>query len=450
MKQYDFSYKTLEDIRERLKDLTICLPLSEETDILFKPLMLNKRLLQNRIGIAPMEGFDACPDGTPSELTRRRYLRYARGGAALIWFESVTIVPEGRSSPRQLVLTKETLPQFQRFVEEIKETGLKENGYAPFLVMQANHSGRYSHPNPQTPQPIAAFHNPVIEGDRPLDSSCIASDDYLASLEDKFGESAKLCRKAGFDGIDIKSCHGYLLGELAGAFNRPGIYGGNFENRFRLLFNSLRHAQCVQSDSFMITVRLNIFDGFPYPYGYGVVRDGSLNTDYSEPLEAVRILHRELGVSFINITMGDPHIRPYITRPFLRDDKFLQMEDPLAGLARMYNGSAVIKRNFPELVVSASAPSYLHQFAPNLAAGAIQAGACDQVCFGRLAFANPCFPRDIKESGFLEPEKACIACSKCSSLGRGGMPAGCIVRDAEVYLPYYKSLMDKNKQRKQT
>ena len=32
-----------------------------------------------------------------------------------------------------------------------------------------------------------------------------------------------------------KDCHGYLLAELASAYNRPGEYGGSFENRFRLL-----------------------------------------------------------------------------------------------------------------------------------------------------------------------------------------------------------------------
>ncbi len=61
------------------------------------------------------------------------------------------------------------------------------------------------------------------------------TDDYLKALEEKFGEAALLAREAGFDAVDIKSCHGYLLAELTSAFTRPGAYGGSYENRTRLL-----------------------------------------------------------------------------------------------------------------------------------------------------------------------------------------------------------------------
>jgi len=441
---YKFTYKTIQDIQRRLNELNLSLSLTEHTASLLKPMRIGETSLDNRMGIAPMEGFDSNPDGSPGELARRRYINYARGGAGLIWFESVTVVPEGRSCARQLSLTKETLPEFQRLIHEVKETGIRENGYAPYLIMQANHSGRYSRPNQLKPEPIIAFNNPHIEGDHPLDSSRIADDDYLESLEEKFGEASKLCREAGFDAIDIKSCHGYLLGELAGAFTRKGKYGGSLENRFRLLLNAVQSARRAESADFKIVVRLNIFDGFPYPYGYGVKQDGGLIPDYSEPIEVVRLLHDKLGIPLINISMGDPHIIPYITRPFQNDDKFSQQEDPLAGVARMYEGSAAIKRAFPDLLVSSSAPSYMRRFAPNLAAGAIDAKVCDHVCFGRLAFANANFPRDIKKYGMLELKKSCLACSKCSSLGRAGMPAGCVVRDTEVYLPYYKELTGKS------
>jgi 2,4-dienoyl-CoA reductase-like NADH-dependent reductase (Old Yellow Enzyme family) len=326
----------------------------------------------------------------------------------------------------------------------MKETGLKENGYPPYIVMQANHSGRYSRPGPEgKSEPIIAFNNPVIEGNNPIDSSRIASDEYLMTLEEKFGEAAELCRQVGFDAVDIKSCHGYLIGELAGAFTREGNYGGSFENRFRLLLNSVRNAKHAETDEFAVVVRLNIFDGFVYPYGYGTAQDDRLTPNYDEPLRAINLLHHDLGVPMINITMGDPHIIPYITRPFQSDDKFTQGENPLAGVARMYKGTGAIKHAFPSLVVSASAPSYLRQFAPNLAAGAIQEGICDLVCFGRLAFANPNFPRDIKEAGMLRANNACLTCSKCSSLGRAGVPAGCVIHDKDIYMPYYKELIKK-------
>jgi len=41
------------------------------------------------MAVQPMEGFDADPDGSPSELTFRRYKRFAQGGSGIIWFENV-------------------------------------------------------------------------------------------------------------------------------------------------------------------------------------------------------------------------------------------------------------------------------------------------------------------------------------------------------------------------
>lgn len=129
--KYTFSYKSLGDIERRTQELGVSLPLDGNTEILTTPLKIGSVEIKNRMGIAPMEGFDSNPDGTPSEMARARYLRYARGGAGLIWFESVTVVPEGRSCGLQLALTGKNLPTYQRLIEEIKETALKENGYCP-------------------------------------------------------------------------------------------------------------------------------------------------------------------------------------------------------------------------------------------------------------------------------------------------------------------------------
>lgn len=444
MSNYKFNYKSTEDIQEKLKEYGKTLPFSENTKILGTPCACGDFRLENRLGVAPMEGMDSLPNGAPSELTCKRYIDFAKGGAGLIWYEAVSIVPEGRSTLKQLLLTEETLPVFQRLNEKIKEEGMRANGFAPVLVMQANHSGRYSRPNENVvPEPIIAFHHPYHEKDKPLDDSRIATDDYLKSLEDRFGEAAALAKRAGFDAIDIKSCHGYLLAELAGAYTRKGEYGGSFENRFRLLLNGIRSAQTVQDKSFTVVSRLNIYDNYPHPYGFGMAKDGSLTPDYEEPIRLIRIMHEELKMPYINVTMGNPHAQPFITRPCLQDKKFAPPEDPILGVARMFDGAAAIKKEFPDLVLSASAPSYLRQFSAQLAAGAVEQGWCDHVCFGRMAFANPHFANDIIHGDGLTPRNVCVTCSKCSELLRGGKYNGCVVHNSEVYLPYYKELTAK-------
>ncbi len=443
MKQL-FHYHSLDDVRNELKELGKSLPLSEDVEILKEPCEFGAVKLENRLCIASMEGVDSLPNGAPSELTIRRYHKLAEGGAALIWFEAVSVVQEGRSSLKQLYLNRETLPAFKKLVAEVKEIGLKKNGFAPYVVMQANHSGRYSRPNPEaSPEPIIAYHRPEHEALGRLDDSCIATDDYLKQMEETFGEAAFLCKEAGFDAMDVKSCHGYLFDEFASAFTREGPYGGSFENRFRLLINSVKNAKQAEDDSFTIICRLGIHDRFPYPHGFGMAKDGSLEPDYTEPIEIVRILHKELGMPFINLTMGDPHKNFHVTRPYDHDKLTEVPEHQLVSIARLYEGFGVIKKAFPSLGVAASAPTYLRQFSPNLVAGANHEGICDAACFGRLSFANPNFPNEIMTTGKLDKLHTCVTCGKCSELIRAGVPTGCVIRNTQIYLPYYQSIQSR-------
>ena len=181
MKHERFHYRSLDDVRAELDKLSVRLPLSDNVSVLASPVTFGGHTLHNRLGIAPMEGADSLPDGSPSELTRQRYIRLAESGVAMIWTEAVAITPEGRSSPRQLLLNEQNLPEYARMISDIKAAGIKKNGFAPYIVMQANHSGRYSKPD-GTPKPIIAYRHPIYEQTRPADDSCIASDDYLLRL----------------------------------------------------------------------------------------------------------------------------------------------------------------------------------------------------------------------------------------------------------------------------
>ena len=109
-------------------------------------MQIGGKTIPNRLVCQAMEGCDGTFTGEPDQLTKRRYDRFAKGGAGLIWFEATAVLPEGRANPRQLYIHKDNLDDFKRQVETIKETALKENGYEPLVIMQATHSGRYSKP----------------------------------------------------------------------------------------------------------------------------------------------------------------------------------------------------------------------------------------------------------------------------------------------------------------
>src|ERR1700744_3218310 len=114
----------------------------------------------NAVAIHPMEGCDGTLDGRPSELTWRRYERFARGGAKLIWFEATAVANEGRANTRQIWLNEETVGDFARLLERIRQLHRETYGASDDLLepMQLTHSGRYS-----VPRKIIAYHNTGID-----------------------------------------------------------------------------------------------------------------------------------------------------------------------------------------------------------------------------------------------------------------------------------------------
>ena len=204
---------TKEALDALCREANVTLPYAEDTSILKTPVTVQGRVIPNRIAYQAMEGCDGTPGGLPDTLTRRRYLRFARGGAGIIWFEATAVMKEGRANPRQLYMDEYNFMDFAPLVEEIKETCLRENGYEPTVIVQLTHSGRYSKPEGM-PAPLIAYNNPIFEGNTPIDASRIVSDAYLDRLTEKLSFAAALAERAGFDGCDIKCCHRYLNSEL--------------------------------------------------------------------------------------------------------------------------------------------------------------------------------------------------------------------------------------------
>ncbi len=435
-----FHYKTLGEVKAKCTELGFSLPFAESTKILSTPLRIGNVTLDNRLGSAPMEGADSLPDGSPSDFTLRRYRKVAEGGAAVMWFEAISIVEEGRSSMTQLLITPDNVGEFRKLTDEVKEAGLRKNGYAPFLVLQANHSGRYSNPG-NRPSPLIAYRHPWLEQFRAADDSCIVSDDYLKGMEEKFGEGAGLAKAAGFDAVDIKQCHGYLFQEVASGFYRKGEYGGSYENRTKLLKNSILAAKTYEDDSFMVTARIGLYDGYPEYCGWGQNPE-TLEMDLTEPERLIRELS-EMGVKMVDLTMGNPYATTHVTRPF-DAGKYPPQEHPFEGIHRMITGIGSIKKAVPEMTVLASAPTYLREFSDLYTAGAVEQGLCDGMLFGRMQFADPDFANEIK-NGRIDPKHICLTCGKCGDLIRAHKPTGCVIRDNKTFMPFYREFLEEKK-----
>ncbi|MDD4413764.1 MAG: flavin oxidoreductase/NADH oxidase [Oscillospiraceae bacterium] len=433
MQHEKFCYAALQDVLSKADSLGVRLPFSDDLSVLRNPLELKNYTIPNRLAIQPMEGCDGTEDGSPGELTVRRYHRFARSGAGLIWAEATAIVPEGRANPRQIMITDRNIEKFRQLTHEIREIALKETGINPILIMQLTHSGRYSKPQ-GTPAPLIARNNPIFEKEHPIDESRIVSDEYLKRLPDCYAHSAKLAYDAGFDGVDIKSCHGYLVNELLASHTRKGEYGGSFENRTRLLIESMLAAKSATKA--FITSRMSLYDGFPLPYGWGAGENGE--PDMNEPIRLAELLHNQCGIELLDFTIGNPYVNPHVNRPY-DNGSYIPPEHPLKGVARMCRCISEVKNCVPQLKVIGSGYTYLRQFSANLAAGMVQESSADMAGFGRMAFAYPEFAKEILQNNRLGGKNCCLTCGKCTELMRAGSKAGCVLRDRDIYLPLYTS-----------
>ncbi|MEA3402010.1 MAG: FAD-dependent oxidoreductase [Armatimonadota bacterium] len=435
-----FSYDSWAEIRARLDDLGLSLPYSENVAALAEPAKAGPLSMPNAVAIHPIEGCDGSARGAPEALTFRRYQRFARGGAGLIWLEATAVVHRGRANPRQLWLHQGTVEDFARLRGTIAECAAEQfgEGHDPVVVVQLTHSGRYSKPE-SSPAPVIAYRHPVLDPRHDLpDDYPVISDEELDELQQAYVEAARCALEAGFDAVDVKACHGYLLYELLNAFTRQGSrYGGSYENRTRLLREIVARIR-EQVPEIAVTTRLSVYDAMPYPYGFGMARDRSMEPDLTEPVRLIREL-QELGVCLVNVAYGSPYYNPHVERPYDTHESggYTPEEHPLANIATMVelHGELAGQVGMP---LVATGFTWLREFSPHVAAALVERGEAVSAGWGRMALAHPDFAREIIQQRALTPTKLCITCSSCTQIMRDGGRAGCVVRDWEVYEPIFR------------
>lgn len=392
----------------------------------------------NRIAILPMEGWDGTADGRPTDLVRRRWERFGRGGAGLVWGEATAVVPEGRANPNQLVLNAGTAAEFADLRGLLSDTQV--------VGLQLTHSGRYARPADRAPR--TAYAHPSLDGPSGATGASVLSDDELDELVATFIDAAALVHEAGFDFVDVKACHGYLGHELLSAHDRPGRYGGDFGGRTRFMRSVIEGIR-ERVPQLAIAARISIFDLAPFrpgeggvgettadgSYRYAFGGDGSgVGIDLAETSALFSMLE-ELGVGLVSATAGSPYYVPHVQRPayFPPSDGYRPPEDPLIGVARLLAATAELARRHPELVVIGSGYSYLQQWLPQVGAGAVREGGASMVGVGRMALSYPDMATDILAGRELETRLICRTFSDCTTAPRAGLISGCFPLD-----PFYK------------
>jgi len=437
-----FNYKSLEELQADMKDLGLDLNCSYNFNALAKPVQLKKHRIPNSVVAHPMEGGDADKIGNPTDLTFRKYERVAKGGFGLIWVEAVSVCEEGRSNPGQLWINDKTLPGFKELVQRTLKAAeeFHPEGERPLLILQLQHSGRYSKPEGKH-APIIASHIPELDERLHIDETYpLVTDEYLTSLIDQYVKAAVLAKEAGFDGVDVKACHGYLLHELLSCFNRKGEYGGSCENRTKLMLTIIDEIKAAAPE-LVLTSRINIFDAMPIGKGFGMAAPGTDEIDLTEPIKLTKQFV-ERGVELVSITMGNPYYIPHINRPYDLGT-YMPNENPLQGTYRLIKGAADLQAAVPDAKIVGVGYSWFRGFSPYIAAAVLEEGKAAMIGYGRQILSYPDLYKDVIREGKFNLSKVCVACSKCSQLKRDVGTSGCVVRDAGAYLQLYKETYKK-------
>jgi 2,4-dienoyl-CoA reductase-like NADH-dependent reductase (Old Yellow Enzyme family) len=393
----------------------------------------------------------------------RRWRNFGFSGAKLIWGgEAAAVQPAGRANPNQLLATSANRQGLRALFGEVMAAHREHFGTTDGLLvgLQLTHSGRFCKPADHHPMaPRIAYHHPLLDAKfniDPHDQAVVLTDDELETLIDNYVAAAGVAQDVGFQFVDVKACHGYLLHELLSARRRPGRFGGDLAGRSRALLTIIDRIR-NERPSLMIGVRLSAFDGVPYvtsretgrpmdyanllPYefGFGVDASDPTRIDLTEPLELMRMLV-DRGVAMINVTCGSPYYCPHMQRPaiFPPIDGYQPPEDPLVGVWRQLDVVRQCKAALPDVPLVGSGYSYLQEFLPHVAQAAVREGWTDFVGLGRMVLAYPEMPADVLAGRPLARKRICRTFSDCTTAPRSGLVSGCYPLD-----PYYKRLPER-------
>ena len=218
------------------------------TSPLFTPFRFrNGVVARNRIWLAPMTNLQSHLDGAISEDELNWLLRRATGGFGVIETCAAHVAEEGQSWEGQLSFCSDAhIPGLRTLA-----TGLKAHG--SIGIAQLVHGGVRAGPEVSG---LPAWSASVVEdgGVTPRE----ATREDIVGVIGRFRDAALRARAAGLHGIELHGAHGYLFGQFLSVFNnrRTDEWGGSFENRARLLRETVRTIRAAVPPSFIVGVRM--------------------------------------------------------------------------------------------------------------------------------------------------------------------------------------------------
>ncbi|MFI0232529.1 FAD-dependent oxidoreductase [Streptomyces sp. NPDC017086] len=218
---------------------------------LMTPLDLGFTTLPNRVLMGSMHvGLEEAERGF--ERMAAFYAARARGGVGLIVTGGIAPNEEGRPYEGGAMLTTEEEAEPHRTVTEAVH---REGGR---IALQILHFGRYAyHRDLVAPSPLQAPISPFVPRE--------LTDADIERTIDDYARTARLARRAGYDGVEIMGSEGYLINEFTAAptNRRDDRWGGSFENRTRFPVEIVKRVREAVGEDFIVIYRLSMLDLIP-------------------------------------------------------------------------------------------------------------------------------------------------------------------------------------------
>lgn len=347
----------------------------QQYEKMFSRFKIKNMDLKNRIAMAPMGTFSEERNGMPNERQIEYYRARARGGAGLIifegqyttnktdpWIDYVTIAGTDQQMQGWAILTEACHAEGAKVCLQLS-CGLGRNAF-PFSDEQMVSASA-----------VPSFYMPDTLC-RPL------TIDEIHDIVEHYRIAARNAIRAEADSVQIHAHAGYLIDQFMTPIwnKREDEYGGNFENRMRLV-TEIYHA-----------IRGEVGEDYPILIRMAATHDFDGGRTIEESVEIVKYLEK-LGIDAFDIDVG------------AYEDKQWICPSIYAGDACMVDYAAKIKEAVNVPVLNAGT------FTPETAEQALQDGKCDIVMFGRQLIADPDTPNKLLV-GKEEDVRPCLYCNQ--------------------------------------
>lgn len=242
-------------------------------------------ILQNRMAKAALTERLTGPDFLPNEKHNQLYKTWAVGGAGMLLSGNILIDKNYLESSGNVVVEKETIEApFKKWTKSVTDTNTH-------FWAQINHAGRQSNIfstwQPVAPSAVQLKKMGLFGKPRAL------TDSEILDIKDRFVHTAAFCQRVGFTGVQFHAAHGYLLSQFLSpkTNQRTDKWGGNIDNRARLLLEVVEATRKAVRPTFPISVKLNSAD---------FQRGGFEETDALQVIKALT----NRGVDLLEISGG--------------------------------------------------------------------------------------------------------------------------------------------------